>query len=80
MARFATAGGTAEVEVGDDLEVEVEDPGVEGGVRLLTGPVTHLAPEENAVWVRGVRVDFATSRIVRAVGAGDPENLTPSPE
>lgn len=80
MARFATADGAAEIEVGDDVEVAAADLTVEGGVRLMTGPVTRVDPAANVVWVRGIRVDLATARIVRAVGADEPENLTPSPE
>ncbi len=80
MPRFTTAEGVTEVGLGDDMEVELPDITVEGGVRLLTGQVTRLAPEENAVWVRGVRVDLAEARIVRSVGSDEPENLTPAPE
>ncbi len=80
MASFSTADGDVELEVGDDVEVTVADSTVEGGVRVQTGQVTSVRPEENAVWVRGVRVDLAHARVVRKVDSDAPNNLTPPPQ
>jgi hypothetical protein len=79
MPHFQTATGPATVEVGDDLEVTVTDSTIPDGRRVHTGQVTSIRPEQNAIWVRGVRIDLAEAHIVRKIDADAPENLTPTP-
>ncbi|MDP9416656.1 MAG: hypothetical protein M3P48_02230 [Actinomycetota bacterium] len=80
MAMFRTADGQqVELDVGDDVQVLLQDPAMESGARALIGQVTAVRPEENAVWVRGVRADLDQATIRRLLDSDDPRNLTPPP-
>jgi hypothetical protein len=80
MVAFRTAEGTeVDLACGDDVEVAVLDPLVEGGLRVLTGQVTSVRAGEPAVWVRGVRVDVDSATVLRRIPSESPDNLTPPP-
>jgi hypothetical protein len=80
MVVFKTADGTdVDLVCGDDVEVVVVDPMVQGRLRVLTGQVTSLRPDQRAVWVRGIRVDVDAAIVLRWVPTDAPDNLTPPP-
>ncbi len=80
MPMFTTADGQqVDLEVGDDVEVVLDDPSSPEGGRVLLGQVTTTREEENAVWVRGVRADLAQATIRQFLDSDDPRNLTPPP-
>ncbi len=80
MPTFSTAAGEIDLEVGDDLAVTLAEGTVAEGTRAYTGAVTALDAEQNAVWIRGVRVDMATAQVSRKVDTDAPDNLTPPPQ
>ncbi|MCW2584724.1 MAG: hypothetical protein JWN55_240 [Frankiales bacterium] len=80
MVTFKTAEGTdVDLGCGDDVEVLLVDPTVDEGVRVLAGQVTALRPDQQAVWVRGIRVDVDEGMVLRWIPSDAPENLTPPP-
>ena len=80
MPTFQTADGGVTLELGDDVEIQFADPTTEAGMRIQTGQVTSLRPEENAVWIRGVRVDLEGAHVVHKIDSESPENLRRAPE
>ena len=77
---FRLRGGEEiELAVGDDVHLAVLDSGTTEGLRAVTGQVTAVDAEQNAVWVRGVRVDLADAQVQTLVDTDDPANLTPPP-
>ncbi len=80
MPLFRTSDGAqVDLDVGDDVEVILHDPSAPAGGRALLGQVTAMRPEENAVWVRGVRADLQHATIRQLLDSDDPRNLTPPP-
>jgi hypothetical protein len=80
MVTFKTADGTdVDLGCGDDVEVALVDPTVQGRLRVLAGQVTSLRAGQRAVWVRGIRVDVDAATVLRWVPSTAPENLTAPP-
>ncbi|MCW2723849.1 MAG: hypothetical protein JWN35_770 [Frankiales bacterium] len=80
MVTFKTPDGTeVDLGCGDDVEVALVDPSVQGRLRVLAGQVTSLRPGQSAVWVRGIRVDAEAATVLRWIPSTAPENLTRPP-